>query len=58
VQPVRTVEVVFDKWALGAAVAADVFAPVVPAGYERIPLAVQAEDAPDAAVVAPQAPTP
>ena len=43
--PPRTVEVVFSKWQLGAAVADTAFAPVVPAGYERIALAVQAEEA-------------
>ena len=42
--PPRTVEVVFNKWQLGAAVADATFAPVVPAGFERIPLAVQAEE--------------
>jgi hypothetical protein len=44
--PPRTVEVVFNKWQLGAAVTDAAFAPVVPAGYERIPLAVQAEETP------------
>jgi hypothetical protein len=48
--PPRTVEVVFNKWQLGAAVADAAFAPVVPDGYERIPLAVQADE--------PAAPTP
>ena len=42
--PPRTVEVVFKKWQLGAAVADAAFAPVVPAGYERIPLAVQDDE--------------
>ena len=42
--PPRTVEVVFNRWQLGAAVADAAFAPVVPAGYERIPLAVQADE--------------
>ena len=52
--PPRTVEVVFNKWQLGAAVADAAFAPVVPAGYERIPLVVQAEEpAPAAAPATP-----
>jgi hypothetical protein len=42
--PPRTVEVLFSKWDLGAEVADSAFAPVVPTGYERIPLAVQAEE--------------
>ena len=52
--PPRTVEVVFNKWQLGAAVADAAFTPVVPAGYERIPLAVQADEpAPAAAPATP-----
>ena len=50
--PPRTVEVVFNKWQLGAAVTDAAFAPVVPAGYERIPLAVQAEEPASAAAPA------
>lgn len=42
--PPRTVEVVFNKWQLGAAVTDAAFAPAVPAGYERIPIVVQAEE--------------
>ena len=38
--------VVFDQWALGAPVTDATFTPVVPAGYERIPLVVQADDRP------------
>ena len=51
--PPRTVEVVFNRWQLGAAVTDAAFAPVVPPGYERIPLAVQAEEG---AAPAPSAP--
>jgi hypothetical protein len=52
--PPRTVEVAFNKWQLGATVTDAAFAPVVPAGYERIPLAVQAEEpAPAAAPATP-----
>jgi hypothetical protein len=52
--PPRTVEVVFNKWQLGATVADAAFAPVVPAGYEHIPLAVQADEpAPAAAPATP-----
>ena len=51
--PPRTVEVVFNKWQLGAAVADASFAPVVPAGYERIPLAVQADEPAAAAPATP-----
>lgn len=43
--PPRTVEVLFSKWDLGATVTDATFTPVVPPGYERIPLAVQAEEA-------------
>jgi hypothetical protein len=38
------VEVVFSNWDLGATVTDATFAPAVPPGYERIPLAVQAEE--------------
>jgi hypothetical protein len=44
--PPRTVDVVFDQWVLGAPVTDATFTPVVPAGFERIPLVVQAEDVP------------
>jgi hypothetical protein len=43
--PPRTVTVMFDRWVLGAPVTDATFTPVVPAGYERIPLVVQADDA-------------
>ena len=43
--PPRTVEVLFSKWDLGATVTDATFTPVVPSGYERIPLAVQADEA-------------
>lgn len=42
--PPRMVEVVFSNWDLGATVTDATFAPAVPPGYERIPLAVQAEE--------------
>jgi hypothetical protein len=58
VTPARTVEVVFDNWVLGAPVTDAVFTPVVPAGYERIPLAVQAEDLPAQGATAPPASKP
>ncbi len=52
--PPRTVEVVFNQWHLDASVGDAAFAPVVPAGYERIPLAVQADEpAPAAAPATP-----
>jgi hypothetical protein len=44
--PHKTVEIVFDRWELGAVTPDSVFAPAVPAGFERIPLAVQAESTP------------
>lgn len=51
--PPRTFEVVFDNWVMGAPVTDAAFKPVVPAGYERIPLAVQAEDVPAEAAATP-----
>ena len=53
--PSHPVEIVFAKWALDATVADAAFTPVVPPGYERIPIAVQAEDVPPTAAAAPRA---
>jgi hypothetical protein len=46
--PHKAIEIVFDRWELGGATPDSVFVPVVPSGFERIPLAVQAESTPDA----------
>jgi hypothetical protein len=50
--PARTVAVVFERWSLGAPADDSAFVAAVPAGYERIPLAVQDEIAPDSAAPA------
>ncbi len=41
--PPRTIEAIFHNWQLDATVAETGFDAVVPAGYERVPIAVQAE---------------
>jgi hypothetical protein len=51
----RTAEVVFNGWTLGVVVTDATFVPEVPAGYERIPLVVGADEVP-AAVPSPSAP--
>lgn len=44
--PHRAADIVFDKWALGVDSPDAMFVPSVPEGFERIPLAVQAEVTP------------
>ena len=56
VTPARAFDVTFEKWVLGATVTDAAFTPVVPAGYERIPVVVAGEDAPaDTAATTPAA---